>query len=34
MLNPEDQILNREDYKNIKSSNDNLNNFLNGVKNV
>lgn len=34
MLKAEDQILNNEDQKHHKSSNDNLNHFLNGVKNV
>jgi len=34
MLKSEDQILRMEDYKQQKSSNDNLNQFLNGVKNV
>lgn len=34
MLNAEDQIINSDDQKNHKSSNDNLNSFLNGVKNV
>lgn len=34
MLNAEDQILRMDDYKQHKSSNDNLNQFLNGVKNV
>lgn len=34
MLKSEDQILRMEDYKQQKSSNDNLNQFLNCVKNV
>jgi len=34
MLKAEDQILRMDDYKQHKSSNDNLNQFLNGVKNV